>query len=251
MASIEFNNVDLKYPIRYGRGLNLKEFILRGHFLGKKPVMEFVHALKQVTFSIREGERVGIVGYNGAGKSTILRTIGGVYPIASGERVVLGKMCSLFDIGLGFEQESNGYENIRYRAYLQGETPRTLKDKVQEIADFCELGQFLDIPIKYYSAGMLMRLAFSIATSSDPEILLIDEVFGTGDMVFRRKAQLRLHNLLHRAQIVVMVGHDLGFLEKFCTRVLWMDQGRIREDGATREVIKAYCADADGKRQAA
>jgi ABC-type polysaccharide/polyol phosphate transport system ATPase subunit len=169
-----------------------------------------------------------------------LRTIAGVYPIARGRRIVDGSICSLFDIALGFEMNASGWKNIHYRAYLQGETPASLKRKINDIAEFTELGDFLDLPLRTYSAGMLMRLAFAIATSSDPEILLIDEVFNTGDMRFQIKAEQRLRDMVDRAHIVVMVGHDLAALLKFCERVIWMDHGQIREDGRAKRVIISY-----------
>lgn len=240
MSLIEFNKVNLEFPIRENAGVTLKEFIVRGMFRSGLKRMKSVHALKQMTFRIEEGERVGIIGHNGAGKSTLLRTIAGVYPISSGTSLVTGSICSLFDITYGFEIDARGWENIYYRAYLQGETPATIKGKLEEIASFSELGDFLDVPLRCYSAGMLMRLAFSIVTSSNPDILLIDEVFSTGDLAFQAKAQKRMRTLIDQAHIVVMVGHDLSVIENFCTRVLWVDHGQIHMDGTAREVIPAY-----------
>src|ERR1019366_213375 len=153
MAQIQFTNVNLEYPVRENQARTLKEFILRGLFLKQKKPAQTIKALDDLTFQICEGERVGIIGLNGAGKSTLLKTIGGIYPIQSGQRNVQGAICSLFDINMGFEPDATGWQNIYYRSYLQGETPSSVKAKLQEIGEFTELGHFLDLPIRCYSAG--------------------------------------------------------------------------------------------------
>jgi ABC-type polysaccharide/polyol phosphate transport system ATPase subunit len=252
MAHIRFANVDLEYPVRENQTVTLKEFILHGIFLRKRAErVRSIKALCDVTFQIHDGERIGIIGLNGAGKSTLLRTIGGIYPIQNGARDVQGSIRSLFDIALGFESDATGWENIYYRSYLQGETPKTIKPKLKEIEEFTELGDFLNLPVRCYSAGMLMRLAFTVATSRCPEILLIDEVFSTGDLPFQKKAEARMRDLLHRAQIVVMVGHDLEFLQEFCTQIIWLHHGKLHAMGPTRQIIEAYTQDASQLRPAA
>jgi ABC-type polysaccharide/polyol phosphate transport system ATPase subunit len=241
VARIEFNAVDLIYPVRENRGITLKDLILT-HVLRRPGLrrVRSVHALKQMSFRIRDGERVGIIGANGAGKSTLLRAIGGVYPVHHGTRQVDGEICSLFDIGLGLEYAATGWENIRFRGYLQGETPRTIRAKMQAIADFAELGEFLHLSLNCYSTGMIMRLAFAIATAGNPEVLLLDEVFFTGDLRFQERAKERMRDFMGRAGTVVMVSHNLDFLESFCTRVFWLEQGQLRADGPPRAIIHAY-----------
>jgi ABC-type polysaccharide/polyol phosphate transport system ATPase subunit len=240
LAKIELDNVNVVYPVGREKGSTFKEFVI-GLFGGKlKRRIDSVHALRDVCMSLGDGTRMGIVGHNGAGKSTLLRTMAGVYPLSSGRCDVQGRICSLFDITLGFEREATGWDNIRYRSFLQGESPASLRDQIESIADFCELGDFLDLPIKCYSAGMIMRLAFAVATARPPEILLIDEVFGTGDLAFRAKAKERMTEMIDTASIIVMVGHDLAAIQSFCTSAAWMEQGRVRSIGSVFDVLAAY-----------
>jgi ABC-type polysaccharide/polyol phosphate transport system ATPase subunit len=240
MARIELDKVSLTFRVRpFGR-ITLKEFLisrLRGR-AGTRLMK--VRALQDVSLAIGEGERVGIIGHNGAGKSTLLRLLAGIYPPTRGRRAVEGRISSLFDITLGFEPDANGWENIAYRGYLQGETPRTIRSKTQAIAEFAELGDFLNMPVRYYSAGMLVRLAFSIATAVDPEILLVDEVLSVGDLSFQQRAQQRMRDMMDRARLIVAVSHDLGSLAKLCDRAVWMDHGQVRQVGPVAEVTAAY-----------
>lgn len=240
MARVVMDQVSLTFKVRQNQVITLKEFLVGQMFRkGANPHME-VKALKDVTFEVNRGERLGILGHNGAGKSTLLKMLAGIYRPSSGKREVVGKISSLFDIHLGFEPEANGWENIAYRSYLQGETPTTLKGKVQAIADFTELGDFLNMPVRYYSAGMMVRLAFAIATAIDPEILLVDEVLAAGDLAFQQKALKRMREMMDRAQLVIMVSHDLNSIRNFCTKALWMDHGSVRQSGPVSEVVQAY-----------
>lgn len=244
MAHIRFANVELEYPIRENQHASFKEFVLHTLLRRKKAEkVRVVRALDDLSFEVNEGERLGIIGLNGAGKSTLLRTIAGVYPINKGTREVDGTISSLFDIALGFEQDASGRSNIFFRSYLQGESPKEVRERIKDIEDFTELGEFLDLPIRCYSTGMVMRLAFAIATSRHPEILLVDEVFATGDLLFRQKAEARMRDLMTRARIVVLVGHNLDFLSEFCTRILWLDKGRLYAEGPTAEIIGRYQAE--------
>ena len=240
MAAVELDHASMIFRVREQHQITLKEYLLRGMYRRTaNPVMK-VKALNDVSLRFHDGDRVGIIGGNGAGKSTLLRLLAGIYAPTRGQRTVLGRVSSLFELSLGFEMEASGRQNIAYRGYLQGETPRTLKTKTQEIAEFSELGRFLDIPVRYYSAGMLVRLAFSIATTIEPEILLVDEVLSAGDLAFQTKARQRMGQMMSRAKIIVVVSHDLASLSQLCVTGVWMDQGRVRLLGPMHDVITAY-----------
>ena len=240
MALIQLDDVDLIFHVRRHGRISLKEYLLHGFFRRRKENLLEVRALEGINLRIEDGERVGVLGCNGAGKSSLLKLLAGVYPPTGGVRAVHGHVSSLFELSLGFEMDASGWDNIMYRGYLQGETPRSIREKIQSIADFSELGQFLDMPIRYYSSGMLVRLAFSIATAINPEVLLLDEVLAAGDASFQAKALARMRGLISSARAVVIVSHDLASLEKLCERALWLDHGRIRMDGPIRDVIAAY-----------
>jgi ABC-type polysaccharide/polyol phosphate transport system ATPase subunit len=251
MARIELHNLGLTFRIRQHRRITLKEFLVGQMFRRSlNPIVE-VRALQDVCLQFREGERVGILGHNGAGKSTLLKVLAGVYPPTQGRRIVEGRISSLFDIALGFEGDASGWENIAYRGYLQGETPKTIRSKMQPIADFSELGDFLNMPVRYYSAGMMVRLAFSIATTIEPEILLVDEVLSVGDMAFQEKAGRRMREMMAKAQLIIVVSHDLDSLARLCDRAVWMDHGRVRQVGPTAEVSAAYTNFVHGHRSQA
>ena len=240
MASITLENVNLCFRVRRRGRVPLKEYLVRRMFRrNENPIME-VRALQNINLKMRKGDRLGIIGHNGAGKSTLLRLIGGVYPPTSGLRTVEGRISSLYDFTLGFQPEMNGWENISLRGYLLGETPRSIRAKMNEIAEFSELGEFLDMPVRHYSAGMLIRLGFSISTTIQPEILLVDEVLGAGDIAFMAKAKERMRTLMDEAQLIVLVSHDCGAIESVCNRVVWLDHGQIRQTGTAKECIAAY-----------
>jgi lipopolysaccharide transport system ATP-binding protein len=241
MGRIELNHVSLTFRVRQQRErTSLKDMLVR-RLLGRpiNPMIK-VRALQDVSLNVRAGERIGILGHNGAGKSTLLKLLAGIYPPTRGTRLVEGQISSLFEIALGFEADATGWENIYYRSYLQGETPRTVRGKIDGIAEFSGLGDFLKIPVRYYSAGMMVRLAFSIATAVEPEVLLVDEVLNVGDQDFQEKARRRMREMMDRAEVIVLVSHDLDSLARLCDRGIWMEQGRIREQGPIEEVSLAY-----------
>ncbi len=242
MARIALSDASLTFSLRKSRNVTLKQYLLKGMFLDSFNPRVNIHALADVTLTATDGDRVGVIGHNGAGKSTLLKMIAGVYPPTRGTVQVDGRICSLFEITLGFEGEASGWDNIRYRGYLQGETPKTLAGKVDEIAAFSELGEFLNIPVRFYSAGMMIRLAFAIATAANPEILLIDEVLSVGDAAFQAKATKRMKEMMSRSRLMVMVSHDLGSIRELCTRAVWLEKGRVVMQGDPAAVVEAYKA---------
>lgn len=240
-AHIYFDNVEMSYPSNVYNALSLKETIFTAIKLQKsKPLLKDVHALKNVTFHIEEGERVGVIGRNGSGKSTLLRTIAGIYPIESGTIDVRGKIHSLFDIGLGFDPEASGRDNILYRGLLLGSSPAEIEEKTQEIIEFSGLGDFIDYPLKSYSSGMMVRLAFSVSTSLTGEVLLLDEVMSTGDIGFAEKARQRMLKVIDGAKIMVFVTHDLKTMMDVCNRAILLNKGDLLMDGEPKEVVDRY-----------
>jgi len=238
---IDLNHIDMFYPSNIYNATTLKQEIFARLRLEKpKPLLKDVHALKDFDLHIRPGERVGIIGHNGAGKSTLLKTIAGIYPVENGTVEVEGKIKALFDLVLGFDLESTGRENILYRGLLLGATPDEIAEKTEEIIEFSELGEFINYPIKSYSSGMLVRLAFSVSTSIPGEILLLDEVIAAGDVKFMAKARKRMLSLMDEAEIMVFVTHDLPTAEEVCNRLVMVESGRIVADGKPREILQLY-----------
>jgi lipopolysaccharide transport system ATP-binding protein len=202
--------------------------------------VRLIKALQSITLNIESGERVGLIGPNGAGKTTMLKVMAGIYPPQRGQVCIDGHVCPLFEFATGFEMEANGWDNIRTRALLLGMSAAEIDGKIDEIAQFTSLGEFLDIPVRYYSSGMLLRLAFATSTAVEPQILLLDEVMAAGDAAFIESARARMNMLMERASIVVFATHSLNVLPSFCERTILLDHGRVLADGPTGDVISQY-----------
>ncbi len=200
-----------------------------------------VKALANITLALEDGDRVGLVGRNGAGKSTLLRVLAGIYEPTHGVIDTKGSIVPLLDLALGMDDEATGYQNILLRGMLIGRTSKEIEAVVGEIEDFTELGDYLSLPLRTYSSGMRLRLAFAISTAFRPEILLLDEVIGVGDATFIHKANARLREFRDAAKIVVVSSHSNDVIREMCNKVLWMQDGHIRMYGATDEVLKRYC----------
>lgn len=238
---IEIKDLHLRYPSSPLRTFTLKDRLFNLlRFRKSADLLHDVHALKGVSLAVGKGERIGIIGPNGAGKSTLLKVTAGVYPPHEGTVVVRGDVRSLFEINLGFEYEATGRANIMYRGLLLGQRPREIRAKEDEVVDFAGLGEFIDYPVKAYSAGMLIRLAFAISTAFEADILLLDEVLGAGDAAFARKARTRISELISKAKSLILVSHDLGSVRELCSRAILLEHGRIVEDGPPGEVVERY-----------
>ena len=199
-----------------------------------------VDALQNVDIEIRPGERVGLIGPNGSGKSTLLKIMGGIYHPTSGVAEIGGRVCPLFEFATGFEMDLSGWDNIQIRCMLLGMSRREVSARLREIGEFSGLGEFLDYPVRTYSVGMFVRLAFSASTAVNPQILLLDEVMGAGDLDFAAKAKRRMLELMDQGEIVVLASHALADVQDLCTRVIWLDKGRVRMVGSAAEVIAEY-----------
>jgi ABC-type polysaccharide/polyol phosphate transport system ATPase subunit len=239
-VTIRLENVGMRFEGQHG-GAGLKDWLV-DRFTGKDPgdgKFSF-EALKRINLVVEHGERVGLIGLNGAGKSTLLKVMARIYPPTSGTAIVKGHVCPMFEFATGFEMNQSGYDNIRIRGLLLGMSPTEIEAKLPEIADFTELGEFLKYPVRTYSAGMFIRLAFAVSTSINPEILLIDEVMGAGDIRFAAKAKRRMFEFMEQGKILIFASHSLDLLNSFCTRVIWLENGAVRMDGDAADVFERY-----------
>lgn len=241
---VRFDRVSVSFPVYQGGSRSLKKRVLFhgsagriGRDANQKIVIE---ALSDVSFSLPAGNRVALIGPNGAGKTTLLRTIAGIYEPIEGSVVTRGRISPMFDISLGIDPDLSGYENIRLRALLLGFSPGEIETHVPDIVEFTELGDYLEMPVRTYSTGMVLRLCFAVATCFKPEILLMDEWILAGDAHFMSKAEARVRNFIERASVLVLASHDLQLCSRWCTMAIWLDQGRVKEVGPVDQVIKQY-----------
>jgi len=244
-SHIRLDRAEIDFTIYQTSARHLKKTLFRtavGGFIGTSADSGriVVRALQDITLTIESGERVALLGHNGAGKTTLLRAIAGIYSPTAGTISVRGRCMPLFDLGLGFDDDATGYENILLRGLLIGRTRSQIESRIDEVAAFSGLGDFLNLPIRTYSSGMRLRLLFSIATSVDAEILLMDEWLGSGDQDFTNKANERLLSLVDRSHILVLASHSLPLLERLCTRGILITGGRITFDGPIKDAIKMY-----------
>lgn len=238
---IDLRGVSLRFINYADKTFTIKRAALQLLLRREKPVPDSdFWALRDINLRIRRGERIGIIGSNGAGKSTLLRLLAKIYPPTTGEVNVQGTVAPLIEMGAGFNPELTGFENILLNGAILGFTRKQMLEKVDAIHEFTGLREFADLPLKYYSSGMYARLAFGVATSIDPEILLVDESLGVGDAAFQAKATRRILELMERSHAVILVSHDMKSLRKLCDRGIWLRKGEIVADGLIGEIIDDY-----------
>lgn len=235
---IELSDVTMRFRMNNDRIMSLKEFVTTA-IRGKLEYQDFT-ALDGVTFQVKKGETLGLIGHNGAGKSTLLKVISGILKPTQGSVSCHGNVVPMLELGSGFDMDLNGRENIFLNGAILGYSKEFLVEKYDEIVEFSELGQFIETPIRNYSSGMLARLAFSVATVVNPEIMIVDEILSVGDAAFQEKSKQRMMQLMSGGTTVLFVSHSLEQIRELCNRVVWLEHGKILEIGGTNEVCDHY-----------
>lgn len=243
-VELSLYKVDVSFPIYRGGSRSLKKSLLfrgsGGHMATDANQRIVVQALRDVSLRLVAGDRVALVGSNGAGKTTLLRVMAGIFEPANGTVRSCGRISPMFDVGLGIDSEISGFDNIWLRGMILGLSSAEIEERMADIAEFTALGDYLDVPVRTYSSGMMTRLTFAVATCFAPEILLMDEWILAGDASFLNKAQERVEAFVQRASIMVLASHSIDICRKFCNRGIWMDQGQIKAAGPIDAVLDAY-----------
>lgn len=236
--AVEVRNVWMRFNLSKERVDNLKEYVIR--FLKRQLLFEEFIALQDVSMDIHKGDVLGIVGLNGSGKSTLLKIISGVYKPSKGTVRVTGNIAPLIELGAGFDMDLTARENIFLNGTILGHTRAEMREKFDEIVDFSELVNFLDVPIKNFSSGMIARLGFAIATITKPDILIVDEILSVGDFLFQQKCEKRIRDMIGGGTTVIIVSHAITQIEELCNRVAWLEKGKLRMIGKTKDICDAY-----------
>lgn len=241
---VSLENAILELPVRDRAAGDAGDLdgVVGGHLIRQGARVRRIRVLDGVTFTATPGMSLGIIGLNGSGKSSLLRMIAGIYPPTDGTCRVVGRVTTVFSNQLGMNPNATGAENVRIMALLLGLKSESIDDLVKEVAKFSELGDYMNIPIRAYSAGMKTRIGFGVATSGSPEVLLIDEVFGTGDHSFMAKARARMQDLISRAGVVMLASHSAELLREYCSHLLWLHRGKVMAFGEIEQVLREYRA---------
>jgi lipopolysaccharide transport system ATP-binding protein len=244
MAKVEFRDASIEFPVFNAQGRSLTSRLLQVATGGKLDAdpngRVVIRALDNLSFKLQDGDQVGLLGHNGAGKSTLLRALSRVYAPTSGHAIIEGEVGSLIDISLGINAEATGRENIFIRGALLGLSKKEIESQLDEVIEFSELGDFIEMPVRTYSSGMHLRLAFAVSTVVRPEILLMDEWLSVGDADFQHKAEARLRDLVSGTKILAIASHSRELVEAVCNRAIWLEHGQIKMDGPVTEVVPAY-----------
>lgn len=248
MASIVLEKASVELAIYNSRGRGLKNELFRRTVGGgledrRDRSIQVVKALNEISFEAHNGDRIGLIGGNGAGKTTLLRVLCRVYPPTKGTATITGRVSSLIDLAMGMDSDATGYENIIMRGIMLGLDRKQAQAIVADVEEFSQLGEFLSLPIRTYSSGMLLRLAFGVSTAVQPDIVILDEIIGVGDAAFAERAERRLQNLISSANILFLASHDNEAIKRFCNRALWLKGGNLMMDGKPENVLSAYAAD--------
>lgn len=236
---IKVKNVSMKFNLGIEKNFSLKQFFI--DFLsGKRKKKSEFWALSNVNFEVSKGEVIGFVGTNGAGKSTLLKVIAGVMKPTKGNVEIFGNICPMIELGAGFDMELTARENIYLNGAVLGYTREFIEQKFDEIVDFSELRDFLDVPVRNFSSGMVARLAFSIATVVEPEILIVDEILSVGDIAFQQKSENKMKSMIGGGTTVLFVSHSLEQIKKLCDRVIWLDHGEVKMIGSASQICDTY-----------
>ena len=236
--AIELHDIVMKFRKASQKVDSLKEFVIK-KIKRQLNYDDFV-ALDHVSFNVAKGEVVGLIGLNGSGKSTTLKIISGILKPTSGTVITNGKISPLIELGAGFDNDLTARENVFLNGAVLGNSKKEMLEKMDEIIDFAELQDFMETPIKNFSSGMVARLGFSIATTIQPEILIVDEILGVGDFLFQQKCEKRINNMMSGGTTVVVVSHSIEQIERLCDRVVWLDHGKVRMIGDTPTVCAEY-----------
>ena len=238
---IDAKNISMKFNLGIEKGFSIKQFFVDLlSFKRRKKVKNDFYALADVNFQVKRGEVIGLIGSNGAGKSTLLKVVAGVMKPTKGKIEVKGNVCPMIELGAGFDYDLTARENIYLNGAILGYSKEFIEKKFNEIIEFSELSDFLDVPVKNFSSGMIARLAFSIATIVDPEVLIVDEILSVGDLAFQQKSEEKMKSMIGGGTTVLYVSHSIDSIKSLCDRVIWLEHGKIVEIGDPRVVCKKY-----------